>query len=72
MSNRVLAYVGLIRPYRFQRAIIAFVALVLASVALGGCGSGSSDQPNLKVLGSQVSASFTTAAGKSPMWTLSR
>lgn len=30
MSNRMLAYVGLSRPYRFERTIIALVALVLA------------------------------------------
>src|SRR5512143_1843088 len=30
MSNRVLAYVGLNRPYRFERAIPVLAALVLA------------------------------------------
>jgi len=30
MSNRMLAYVGFSRPYRFERAIIALVALILA------------------------------------------
>ena len=30
MSNRLLAYLGLRRPYRFERTIIVFAALVLA------------------------------------------
>ena len=34
MSNRMLAYVGLSRPYRFERAIIALVALVLVLAVL--------------------------------------
>ena len=38
MSNRMLAYVGLNRPYRFERAIIAVVALVgaIAVVLVAG------------------------------------
>jgi hypothetical protein len=38
MSNRMLAYVGFSRPYRFERAIIAFVALVLAFAVLLAAG----------------------------------
>src|SRR5260370_39064783 len=38
MSNRMLAYVGLARPYRFERAIIAVVALVLALAVLIAAG----------------------------------
>jgi lysophospholipase L1-like esterase len=38
MSNRMLAYVGFSRPYRFERAIIAFVALVLALAVLVAAG----------------------------------
>ena len=34
MSNRMLAYVGLNRPYRFERAIIAVVAFVVAIAVL--------------------------------------
>jgi hypothetical protein len=34
MSNPMLAYVGLSRPYRFERAIIAFVALVVVLAVL--------------------------------------
>ena len=34
MSNRMLAYVGLDRPYRFERAIIAVVAFVVAIAVL--------------------------------------
>ena len=38
MSNRMLAYVGVSRPYRFERAIIAFVAFVLALAVLLAAG----------------------------------
>jgi hypothetical protein len=34
MSNRMLAYVGFSRPYRFERAIVVLVALVLAIAVL--------------------------------------
>ena len=36
MSNRMLAYVGLDRPYRFERAIIVFVAFALGVAVLLG------------------------------------
>jgi lysophospholipase L1-like esterase len=38
MSNRMLAYVGFSRPYRFERAIIVLVALVLAIAVLLAAG----------------------------------
>src|SRR5450755_115201 len=36
--GKMLAYVGLSRPYRFERAIIAFVAFVLAIAVLLAAG----------------------------------
>ena len=33
MPNRVRAYFGFGRPYRFERAIIAFIAIVAGSAA---------------------------------------
>ena len=38
MSNRVFAYVGLSRPYRFERAIPALLALVLAFAVIPAAG----------------------------------
>ena len=38
MSNRMLAYVGLSRPYRFERAIIALVAFVLGVAVIPAVG----------------------------------
>jgi hypothetical protein len=38
MSNRMLAYVGFSRPYRFERAIVVMVALVLAIAVLLAAG----------------------------------
>jgi lysophospholipase L1-like esterase len=38
MSNRRLAYVGFSRPFRFERAIIVFVALVLGLAVLAAAG----------------------------------
>jgi lysophospholipase L1-like esterase len=38
MSNRMLAYVGFSRPYRFERAIVVLVALVLAVAVLLAAG----------------------------------
>jgi hypothetical protein len=38
MSNRMLAYVGFSRPYRFERAIIVLVALVLAIAVVAAAG----------------------------------
>jgi hypothetical protein len=38
MSNRMLAYVGFSRPYRFELAIVVLVALVLAIAVLLAAG----------------------------------
>ncbi len=38
MSNRVLTYVGLSRPYRFERAILALFACALASAVILAAG----------------------------------